>query len=143
MECEEAVRQTSRQVRNLPRDAARLVVPVGSGMSLAGILWGMAEHGLDIPVLGVVVGAGPKKRLDKFGPPDWRERLTLTNAGVDHHEAVEADVGGVKLDPHYEAKCARFLQSGDCLWLCIGAAGCPPTAGERSNARVFCKFLRR
>lgn len=117
MECTEAVDQTRRQVSNLPAEAKRLVVPVGSGMSLAGILWGLKDRGLELPVVGVVVGADPEKRLDKFAPPDWRERARLVPADVDYHKAVTAEVGGVALDPHYEAKCVGLLEPGDCLWV--------------------------
>lgn len=35
MECQEAVKQTRQQVANVPADVRRLVVPVGSGMSLS------------------------------------------------------------------------------------------------------------
>lgn len=117
MECEEAVRQTSAQIAPLPDGVKRLVVPVGSGMSLAGILTGLARASIDVPVLGVVVGADPIKRLDRYAPPHWRDLAKLVPAGVDYHEAVAVDVGGVLLDPHYEAKCVLFLEPGDMLWL--------------------------
>ena len=117
MECEEAPRQTMGQVANLPADASRLVVPVGSGMSLAGILWGLQETENDIPVLGVVVGADPEKRLDTYAPPGWRERVTLVKAEADYHADVEATIGDVWLDPHYEGKCAAYMEPGDCLWI--------------------------
>lgn len=118
MECAEAPRQTRQQAANLPPEARRLVVPVGSGMSLAGILWGLIDAGRDdLPVLGVVVGADPEKRLDAYAPPDWRDRVTLVRAPQDYHEDVEAEVGGVRLDPHYEAKCKQFMTEGDCLWV--------------------------
>ena len=75
MECGEAVQATRAQAGNLPAEAQRLVIPVGSGMSLAGVLWGLRDAGLSIPVLGVVVGADPVKRLDTYAPPDWRLSL--------------------------------------------------------------------
>jgi hypothetical protein len=118
MECEEAVTQTRRQVENLPREAKRLFVPVGSGMSLAGVLWGMRDHGMDVPVLGVCVGADPAKRLDKYAPPDWRERVTLVKSPLDYHVAApDTGLGDVALDEIYEAKCLPFLEPGDCLWV--------------------------
>lgn len=117
MECEEATRQTRRQVREIPPEVKRIVIPVGSGMSLAGVLWGLREAGLSIPVLGVVVGASPQKRLDQYAPPGWSAMVTLVPAGLDYHKAVVAKVGGILLDPHYEAKTARFIQPGDLLWI--------------------------
>lgn len=126
MECEEAVRQTAGSFDNVARaftagKIKRLVVPVGSGMSLCGIIRGMNKYFdmiSQLPVLGVVVGADPEKRLNKFAPL-WRfaENLVLIPAGVDYHTAVDASIGGVKLDPIYEAKCAKFLEKGDLLWL--------------------------
>jgi hypothetical protein len=133
MECEEAVEATSWQVAGLPPDARRVVVPVGSGMSLAGILYGLEQYGMSIPVLGVVVGADPDKRLDRWAPADWRERVALVPAGSDYHEArTEHEVVGLELDAHYEAKAAAFLRPGDLLW-CVGlratqAAYEPPPA---------------
>jgi 1-aminocyclopropane-1-carboxylate deaminase/D-cysteine desulfhydrase-like pyridoxal-dependent ACC family enzyme len=119
MECAEAVEQNARQAAALPAGAAyrRIVVPVGSGMSLAGILTGMARAGNWAPVLGVMVGADRRYRLDQWGPGDWRTRATLVPAGVPYSRAVEASLGDVLLDPIYEAKCAPFLRRGDLLWI--------------------------
>lgn len=117
MECEEAVKQTSSQVGEIPEGVRRIVIPVGSGMSFCGVLHGLARAKIDIPVLGVVVGADPMKRIKKYAPVHWESMARLVPAGVDYHVAVDASVGGVKLDPHYEAKCARFLEPGDMLWV--------------------------
>lgn len=118
MECKEAVAQTRRQVANLPAEAKRLVIPVGSGMSLAGVLWGLHDHNINIPVLGVCVGADPTKRLDKYAPPDWREMVTLKKSPLDYHKAApDTSLGDIVLDEIYEAKCLPFLEPGDCLWV--------------------------
>jgi hypothetical protein len=118
MEDNEAVRQTRAQVTNLPDGIDRIVIPVGSGMSLAGVLWGLLDRGLKIPVVGVVVGASPEKRLDKYAPAGWREMATLIEAGVDYHTAApETVVEGILLDPIYEAKCIPFLRPNDLLWV--------------------------
>jgi hypothetical protein len=131
MECDEAVRQTRRQVAGLPSGVRRIVIPVGSGMSLCGVLWGLRDQGLAIPVLGVVVGADPAKRLEKYAPPGWQQMVQLVPAGVDYHDAVQATVGDAVLDPHYEAKCARFLQDGDLLWIVGVRATSRPAVAER------------
>lgn len=112
MECDMAVTMTALQCSNLP-DVKRIVVPVGSGMSTAGILSGT---NFSIPVLGVCVGASPVKRLNKYAP-GWESVLTLVNAGVDYHKAVHAKIGPIELDPIYESKCLPFLQSGDLFWI--------------------------
>ena len=119
MECHEAVRQTANQVRNLPPEAERIVIPVGSGMSLAGVLTGMQRFRITTPVLGVVVGADPTKRLYRYAPAAWRVTATLEPAGVDYHTPKPGRVGPVTLDPIYGGKCLPFVRPGDVLW-CVG-----------------------
>lgn len=124
METTAAVTETAAQVGALMvmsgdehARVRRIVVPVGSGMSLAGVLTGLRHHGLTtFPVVGIVVGADPDRRLDAYAP-GWGNRCTLVPAGVDYHDAVDAKIGDVRLDPHYEAKCARFLEPDDLLWI--------------------------
>lgn len=127
MEHREAMGCTRGQVSGLARDISlgrvpmpgRVVVCVGSGMTAAGLLHGLRDHGLDIPVVGVRVGADPMKRLSSWGPFGWPEMIELVDATerFSYHEAVEAEVGGVLLDPHYEAKCADYIEPGDLFWV--------------------------
>jgi hypothetical protein len=118
MECREAVEQTAGQVpARFPKEVRRIVIPVGSGMSLAGLLQGLSERGLALPVLGVRVGADPSKRLDRYAP-GWRERVELVQSDLDYRqEAPETRLGALELDPIYEAKCLPFLKDGDLLWV--------------------------
>lgn len=118
MECQEAIEQTRKQVANVPAEVKRIVMPVGSGMSLAGVLWGLHDNGYDIPVVGVQVGADPSKRLDKYAPPNWREIATLVETDTDYHqEAEQVDFHGIQLDPIYEAKAAPYVESDDLFWI--------------------------
>lgn len=127
MECQEAVDATRAQVVNLPTGIKRIVMPVGSGMSLAGVLWGLRDQALDVPVVGIVVGADPKKRLAKYAPDGWEAMVTLIKSPVDYHdEAPVQELHGVKLDPIYEAKCIPFLEQGDCLWVVGRRASAKP-----------------
>lgn len=120
MECSEAPRQTATQVRELPAGVQRIVVPVGSGMSLAGVLWGLQQQGIALPVLAVAVGADPTKRLDRYAPQGWRARCELVTSTQDYHDhAPVTQLGHVALDPVYEAKCLPYLKPGDLLW-CVG-----------------------
>jgi 1-aminocyclopropane-1-carboxylate deaminase/D-cysteine desulfhydrase-like pyridoxal-dependent ACC family enzyme len=120
MECQEAVNQTRRQVENIgifhPRPK-RIVVPVGSGMSLAGVLWGLKDFDLDIPVLGVSVGAEPTHRLDRYAPRSWRKQCVLVRSEIPYQRAYEQDISGIDLDPIYESKCVHFLEKGDLFWV--------------------------
>lgn len=124
MECEEAVKQTASSFDNVARafrakKFKRLVIPVGSGMSLAGVLTGSSRWNLidKLPIIGVVVGASPERRLWTYSPYFSLHSIELIPAGVDYHTKVEASIGGVKLDPVYEAKCVKFLEKGDLLWV--------------------------
>lgn len=119
MECEEAINQTKRQVANIPEGVKRIVVPVGSGMSLAGLLHGLKERGLDIPVLGIQVGADAEKRLDEYAPKDWRKMVKIVKLPLEeyHDSAKSTDFHGIQLDPIYEAKCIPFVKPGDLLWV--------------------------
>lgn len=120
MECPEAIEQTAAQVNATQlADAQRLVVPVGSGMTLAGVLHGLQAAGLDdLPVVGVRVGADPAKRLDRWAPDGWADRVQLITSEQPYEQhAPVTELGGIELDPIYEAKCLPHLQPGDLLWL--------------------------
>jgi 1-aminocyclopropane-1-carboxylate deaminase/D-cysteine desulfhydrase-like pyridoxal-dependent ACC family enzyme len=119
MECAEAVEATRAQVANIPDNIRQIVVPVGSGMSLAGILHGMKDFNINHPVLGVVCGADPTRRLNTWAPLFWQSLpVKLISAGLDYHKpAPVTTIEGLALDPIYEAKCLPFLQSHDLLWI--------------------------
>ena len=121
MECTEAVRQTAAQVPSLfghrAKPIKRIVIPVGSGMSFAGVVTGLNKFKIKIPVLGISVGASPAVRLATFCPFWKADGHDIVNAGVDYHAHIEASIGDVVLDPVYEAKCVPFLRKGDCLWI--------------------------
>lgn len=120
MECWEAVYQNALQVENLVGlDFDRLVMPVGSAMSFSGVLWGLRYFGIDVPVVGVQVGAVPDKRLAKYAPFGWETQATLVQSELPYHEYVEENVlsTGLMVDPIYEAKVFPYLQQGDLLWV--------------------------
>ena len=118
MECTEAVNQTLVQTNNIPKGVKRIVVPVGSGMTLAGILTGLVANGMKVPVLGIIVGASPLKRLRAYAPLFWHTMVTLADSGIGYHKAVDgARLGNILLDPIYEAKCLPFLKEGDLFWI--------------------------
>lgn len=115
--CDEAVRQIKHQTLNLPQEMKRLVVAVGSGVSLSGILHGLKEQGRDVPILGVSVGKDPVEVLDQYAPKDWRKTVTLVKSPLKFEEhPKETYLGDIPLDPTYEAKCLPYLQEGDVLW---------------------------
>lgn len=123
MECAEAVAATAGQVASVAElPWRRLVLAVGSGMSLAGILTGLAELGDTRPVVGVVVGASPERRLDRWRP-GWRAAAELVPAGIDYHRPAPCcSLGDLELDPIYEAKALPHLRPGDLFWI-VGRRG--------------------
>jgi 1-aminocyclopropane-1-carboxylate deaminase/D-cysteine desulfhydrase-like pyridoxal-dependent ACC family enzyme len=121
MECDEAVKQTSLQVKDIPKEVKRIVIPVGSGMSLAGLLTGLRNNNLNIPVLGVVVGGSPFKRLTEYAL-FWQQMCTLVKSNIPYDNKLDRSLGDIKLDPVYEAKCVEFLEDNDLFWI-IGNRG--------------------
>ena len=100
----------------------RIVICVGSGMSAAGLLWGLRDLKWDIPVLGVRIGADPTKRLDRWAPAFWQTQMKVVTSRFGYTEAVKQVLGtedgaGILLDPHYEGKCYEHLQDGDLFWI--------------------------
>lgn len=124
MECWEAVYQTATQVRSLVGrdDIKRIVLPIGSGMSCCGVLWGMLRYEIDLPVLGIQVGADFRKRFEKYAPEGWELMLEVEKSGYDYHKyapnLIRYADGDLILDPIYEAKCLPYVNfgEGDLLW---------------------------
>lgn len=117
MECARNVEVTSEQVKNIPKEVKRVVIPVGSGMSFSSVVTGMTKYGIDKPLLGVRVGKDPTKIISEYAfGLDFLD-YDIVESSVDYHTPVEAYVGGYNLDPIYEAKCREFLREGDLLWV--------------------------
>lgn len=118
MECAENIEVTCSQVKNLPVGRIkRVVVPVGSGMSISSVITGMTRNGLDLPLLGVRVGRSPDKIIEKYAEGVGLSNLEIVSASKSYHTVCEEYVDGYQLDPIYEAKCREFLQEGDLLWV--------------------------
>lgn len=125
MECKEAVIHTSRQAIDLPGEIKRIVVPVGSGMSLSGLLHGLQKQKLKIPVLGIMVGADPIPRLDKYAPAFWWNMVELIRSPAAYNDIGDTlELCGVPLDATYESKCVPYLKPNDLFWI-IGRAASP------------------
>lgn len=109
--------EVAGQVQQIPEGVRRVVVPYGSGMTLAAVLRGLdAVDRSDLPVLAVSVGQAGHEYLDKY-TPGWSGRVDIVKH-PSKYEAAAADtsLGPVNLDPIYEAKCADYLEPGDLLW---------------------------
>lgn len=119
MKSEEAITQTRRQVANVPKECLRIVVPVGSGMSLAGILYGLEDFNIKKPVIGILIGGNVKSTMKQFAPLFWWQSVTFIDDGLPYKQLVDAHVNGCELDPIYEAKALSFVKPGDLFW-CVG-----------------------
>ena len=118
MECEEAIEQTSYQVQNIPYTINRIIVPIGSGMSISGILYGIKKYKKDVKVIGIQVGADPIKRLNKYAPKDWKNILTIIKSEYKYDKKPKnCKFCNIDLDPIYEAKCIEYLEKNDLLWI--------------------------
>ena len=114
----DAVNSTRKQALNLKQfPIKRILMIVGSGMSLAGVLWGLQDEGMSIPITGVVVGSDPVKRLMGFAPFGWQQRVELIKSKHKYQDVVEGYLAGITLDPIYEAKLVPFIKEGDLVWI--------------------------
>jgi len=118
MQCRTAVGLTSEQVGDIPAGVKRIVVPVGSGITLSGVLRGLRIEARDIPVLGVVVGRDPENTLDLFAPRNWRGMCTLVWSGYPYsYRCKDVMLGDIELDEIYEAKALPYIKPGDMFWV--------------------------
>jgi 1-aminocyclopropane-1-carboxylate deaminase/D-cysteine desulfhydrase-like pyridoxal-dependent ACC family enzyme len=107
---------------------SRIVVPVGSGTTFAGVLRAARRYG--VPVVGVRVGGDPVKNISRWCPM-WQtlggaalvDGVDLEGRLVGYDTHVSATVlgslwpGYIELDPVYEAKCVAWLLPGDLFWI--------------------------
>lgn len=117
MDHEVYLQQVAEQTANIPDTVQRVVVPYGSGMTLAGVLNGLADNGrADLPVLAVSVGQEGHEYLDNYAP-GWERRVTIVKHPTPYDKpAPNIRLGDLDLDPIYEAKCIEYLEPGDLLW---------------------------
>ena len=109
-------------------------MPVGSGLTLLGIIKGCAERGIDVEIRGYPLGS-----------PAWPERA-LMSAGVDPAQYLyqapgePLSISGLPLDGGYAARLGGVLAPGDLLWN-IGQSECrevvpvEPTRATRHGRR--------
>lgn len=117
MECGENVMVTKHQVRNIPENVKRIVMPIGSGMSFSSVAQGLDLYEINIPILGVQVGKDPKSVLKKYYPFFNFSKHKIIKSDLNYSDYCYDKLGDLELDPIYEAKCAKYLENGDLLWI--------------------------
>lgn len=123
MEHDLAIVETAAQVANIPHGVKRIVMPIGGGMSFAGVMHGLVMFNRDIRLIGVQVGADPFKRLQRWAPMGWRGmkvEIVKPRYSYKYDDYVPTKMPiPFTLDPVYEAKCQDWLEPGDLMW-CVG-----------------------
>lgn len=117
METTESIASMALQLTNLPAEVERIVVPCGSGMTMAGILHAVVNGNHNVKVIGVGVGGKVEPRLDKFGPANWREFAEVVYSPLKYEVHAPNVLGHITVDPVYEAKALPYLQSNDLFWV--------------------------
>ena len=119
MECQQAVADTSCQVKDLPDKIKRVVMVVGTGIQLCGVWWGLWNAHKNIPVVGIRVGADPTKTIAHFIGDGLRAptNIEIIDCKIPYHVATPHVWNGIDLDPIYEAKVIPFLRDGDLFWI--------------------------
>lgn len=118
------------QVENMPPELETLYIAFGSGNTVAGLIYGLAVHGVDSNFKRLVlVGVGPDRtewlndRLDFVDPnilgqiPFEIEHVPLHGWFAEYADMMPETVDDIVLHPTYEGKVARYLNgSADPRW---------------------------
>ena len=104
---------TAEQVRNTPAAVRRIVVPVGAGVTVAGVLMGVATYRPDVQVVGVgIAGYDRREAISRMAGRPGHGRLAWHIVeGIAYSTLVpRAVVDGFDLDPIYEAKAHDWMR---------------------------------
>lgn len=99
------------------KKASRIVIPVGSGTTLIGVVYGLKKAGINKPVLGVMVGMDATKNIfEKACTFTQNYDIMLVRSEISYDTEVDNDIIPT-LNKTYEAKCLDYLQDNDLLWI--------------------------
>lgn len=117
--CVDTVTHQASNLASVPYQ--RIVVALGACVTLAGICQYLLANATHKPIVGVLVGAPPNEDFLDDVVPAWRDlNLTLVRSEYKYEQSPPLeDLHPVNfaLDRLYEAKCVKFLQEGDLLWV--------------------------
>lgn len=130
------IESVAEQVQNIP-DVDNLVITCGSGITVIGVLYGIAIYGKKIKNV-YAYGIAPN-RIEKIY--NYRDAIYMTQGvelpmhilryidyfaevGYNYTKSVNEKIGDIKLHPKYEAKTYRWLKEqqlkGETLFYIIG-----------------------
>lgn len=124
-----AIEDAARQTANIP-DAARVVVPTGTGLTAIGIIVGIVRNARAWrnPVLLCTVSEladvdAIKAKASEIVGGAPLPSIEVARCAGGYEDAAEWQLpDGTTLDPWYAAKCIPVMKPGDCLW----NTGCRP-----------------
>lgn len=118
MEMQETIDIIAEQVKNIPDNIKRIVIPVGSGMNFCAVANGLIKyHKEDIKIVGISVGKDPMPIIYKYFPMFNFMEHKIIKSNYKYEKLLKADIHGIILDPVYEAKCKEYLEDGDLFWV--------------------------
>lgn len=102
----------SFQTKNLPTEIENLIIPVGSGLTMAGILRGVVEEDINVKrIVGVQTsGKNCRKTIDEFAGCSVPYDLLITGFLGSYSDEKKESLGNLTLDPLYEAKAFEFVK---------------------------------
>lgn len=124
MKCQENIDVISKQCSNIPESVKRIIVPVGSGVTMCGIIKGLSDFDRkDVKVLGVQTGANSAKFINSNLPIMNEIDYKLVYYKPDlspskrYEETSNVKLGDINLNERYESKCFDFIKKGDLFWI--------------------------
>lgn len=124
------IEMNALQVQNIPAEVESLVIPVGSGVSAAGILAGVQRYRRDLLESRQVYllqpfGYDRRDTIYSCADLDFGLQPVYDGGNYTYAKALDVMVGGVKLDEIYEAKSYdmmkkkywRKLPKPVCFWI--------------------------
>ena len=109
---EHKVEQVKEQVENIPDMLINLVVPVGSGIQMAGILRGLTKYEKYVEnIYGLCIGPDRRTRIDYFvNPLEYPiPSYNMIELKTKYANLAREFYGGGRLDELYEAKAYRWM----------------------------------
>jgi 1-aminocyclopropane-1-carboxylate deaminase/D-cysteine desulfhydrase-like pyridoxal-dependent ACC family enzyme len=103
------------------KDISRIILVAGSGVNMVGLIHGMVSEGINVPVLGVLVGHDCRSFvLENCNGSKVQASFVKSSISYEK-DSMFSRVNGVDVDSRYEGKLVPFLLPGDLFWV-IGFA---------------------
>lgn len=127
LDAETFLEPVGQQLRDIPK-LRTLIVPLGSGNTTAGILYGLSRYARDLPVEVIFIGIGPDhwddhvwSLVQRSGAGQIFEDVRMTRIQLHDWFARYSDrmpetLDGITFHPTYEGKVIRYLNTTEPDW---------------------------